>query len=116
MNNDWKSLSTDQLLNFEGTNEALSARYGRVMQQRSIEAVSSLTQKTNELVTTIDRNSQSQSRQQSILIVLSIVVAVSTIVYTWITWQSVAAMREANEIQRQSLQFQKQQHEKRSSS
>jgi hypothetical protein len=38
---------------------------------------------------------------------LTVVLAISTALYTWITWQSVAAMREANEIQRQLLQLQK---------
>jgi hypothetical protein len=45
----------------------------------------------------------SQKRQQVALILLSIVLAASTVV----TWKSVAAMREANEIQRQLLPQQK---------
>ena len=47
--------------------------------------------------------SRSQRRQQVALIVLSVVLAVSTIV----TWKSVAAMREANEIQKQILESRK---------
>ena len=47
--------------------------------------------------------SRSQRRQQVALIVLSVVLAVSTIV----TWKSVAAMREANELQKQILESRK---------
>jgi hypothetical protein len=46
---------------------------------------------------------KSQKRQQIALIVLSVVLAGSTIV----TWKSVAAMREANEIQKQMLESRK---------
>ena len=46
---------------------------------------------------------KSQKRQQVALIVLSVVLAGSTIV----TWKSVAAMREANEMQKQMLESRK---------
>jgi hypothetical protein len=42
-----------------------------------------------------------------ILISLNLVIVTSTVVYTWITWQSVKASREANQIQRHLLQNQK---------
>ena len=64
-------------------------------------------EKTDRLLELYDRISRSQARQQAVLIALSVVVALSTAVYTWITWQSVAAMRDANEIQRQLLRLQK---------
>jgi len=46
---------------------------------------------------------KSQKRQQVALIVLSVVLAGSTIV----TWKSVSAMREANEMQKQMLESRK---------
>ena len=125
MPQDWKDLPEDDLLNFEGTNTALMARYERIMQKRSTDAVLGLSEKLAGLMETMyrasqglqekadklhqlfDKNSSAQSRQQTILIALSIVVAASTAAYTWITWESVAAMREANEIQRQVLALQK---------
>ena len=124
MPKDWKDMTDDELLNFDGSQTALIARYERIMQKRSTDAVIGLETKLVGLMETIHRASQllqekadklfsmydsisrAQTRQQNILIVLSIVVAFSTAAYTWITWQSVAAMREANDIQRQLLQLQ----------
>jgi len=125
MPKDWKEISNDEILNFDGSQTAIMARYERIMQQRSTDAVVGLRDKVTGLMETIYRASQgiqektdkllelynrisaSQSRQQTIVIVLTVVLAISTALYTWITWQSVAAMREANEIQRQALQLQK---------
>jgi hypothetical protein len=44
----------------------------------------------------------SQSKLQSVTIALTVVIARSTVAYTWITWQSVQAQREANQIQREA--------------
>ena len=125
MPKDWKEISNDEILNFDGSQTAIMARYERIMQQRSIDALTGLRDKVTGLMETIyrasqgiqektdrllelyDRISRSQARQQAVLIALSVVVALSTAVYTWITWQSVAAMRDANEIQRQLLRLQK---------
>lgn len=63
-------------------------------------------EKTDKLLDLYDSMSQSQARQQKVVIALTIVLAVSTIIYTGITWLSVSAMREANDIQRQLLQLQ----------
>ena len=51
----------------------------------------------------LEKIARSQKRLQIALIVLSVVLAASTIT----TWRSIAAMREANEIQRQLLGQQK---------
>lgn len=125
MPKDWKDISSDEILNFDGSQTAIMARYERIMQQRSTEAVTGLRDKVAGLMETIYRASQgiqektdkllelynrissSQARQQTVVIVLTVVVAVSTALYTWITWQSVAAVREANDIQRQLLELQK---------
>ena len=125
MPKDWKEISNDEILNFDGSQTAITARYERIMQQRSTEAVIALRDKVTGLMETIYRASQgiqektdklldlynriseSQARQQRVVIGLTVVLAISTALYTWITWQSVAAMREANEIQRQLIRLQK---------
>src|SRR6266446_2382469 len=114
MPKDWKEISNDEILNFDGSQTAIMARYERIMQQRSTEAVIGLREKVTGLMETIYRASQgiqektdkllelynrisaSQSRQQTVVICLTVVLAISTALYTWITWQSVAAMRESN--------------------
>ncbi len=125
MQKDWKEIPDDEILNFEDAHTGKMARYERIMQKKSIEAViglrdkvtglmetiykasQGLQEKTTELISLYGKISHAQGRQQKILIVLSVVVAVSTAVYTLITWQSVAAMKEANEIQRQFLELEK---------
>jgi hypothetical protein len=125
MTKDWKEIPDDEILNFEDAHTGKMARYERIMQKKSIEAVAGLRDKvtglmetvyrasqglqdkTNELMSLYEKISHTQGRQQKMLITLSIVVAVSTAAYTWITWQSVTAMREANEIQRQFLELEK---------
>lgn len=125
MPKDWKDITNDEMLNFDGSQTAIMARYERIMQQRSTEAVTGLRDKVTGLMETIyratqglqektdkllelyDRMSRSQARQQNVVIGLTVVLAFSTAIYTWITWQSVSVMREANEIQRQVLQLQK---------
>lgn len=126
MPKNWDEIPDEELLNFEDAHTGKMARYERIMQKRSTDAVLGLRDKLTGLMQTAYRASQglqekadqlfeqsarisrSQGRQQLVLIILSVVVAVSTAVYTWITWQSVEAMREGNEIQRQLLAFQKQ--------
>lgn len=125
MPKDWKDISDDEILNFDGPQTAEIARYERIMQKRSIDAVVGLRDKVTGLMETVYRASQgfqersdrlfelyeriskAQGRQQLVVVVLTVVVAASTVAYTCITWQSVAAMREANEIQRQLLELQK---------
>lgn len=101
--------------------EYAKVEWERRLAQRTTDAVNHLGDKVIGLMETIHRASQgiqektdrlldlynsisrSQGRQQKVVIALTIVLAASTIAYTWITWQSVSAMREANEIQRQLL-------------
>lgn len=125
MPRDWKDISDDEVLNFSGPQTAEIARYDRIMQKRSIDAIVGLRDKVSGLMETVFRASQgfqeksdnlfhlyeriskAQGRQQLVLVILTVVVAASTVAYTWITWQSVTAMREANDIQRQFLELQK---------
>lgn len=116
MPRDWKEIDTDEVLNFEGPQTNIIARYERIMQQRNIEATNLLKDKVIDLTDTIqsasqgiqdkyDSYSSSQSKQQNIIIALTIVIALSTAAYTFITWQSVSAMKESNNIQEQLLQI-----------
>ena len=123
MAKDWKEMSDDEILNFEEAHTAKMARYHRIMEMKSIGALDGvkdkltglmetiyrasqgLKDKTDELIGLYDKISQSQSRQQILLILLSVVIAGSTIVYTVITWQSVSAMREGNRIQQEFLEL-----------
>ena len=89
------------------------------MSHRLKESVSALTdtiykahqgikEKADELYenykTISDKQSKVQNRLQWIVIALTLVLAASTVAYTWITWESVSAMRDANEIQWQFLE------------
>ena len=116
MSKDWKEIDTEELLNFEEPQTAQIARYERIMQQRNIEAINLLKDKVTGLTETIYRASQgiqqkydaysySQTKQQHIIIALTLVIAFSTVLYTYITWQSVSAMKESNSIQKQLLQL-----------
>ena len=66
-----------------------------------------LSEKTDELKSTYEKIANSQGRQQVALILLSVVVAAATVLYTWITWKQVEATRASNEIQRQMLSAQR---------
>ena len=118
---DWKEITNDELLNFDGPQTAQIARYERIMRQRTVDALGQVwaglfdVKKSLHIVgdkfearmqeaEKIQRESSaSQSRVQSVTACLTVVLALATVVYTWITWQSVQAQREANTIQREAL-------------
>lgn len=58
----------------------------------------------NTLITRLGKQYNAQSRHQRAIIALTVVIALATICYTFVTWLSVKAMREANEIHRQPIQ------------
>lgn len=125
MQKDWKEISDDDILNFEDSQTGKMSRYDRIMKQKNIESILSLRDKltglmqtiysssqgmkdrTDKLITIYDEHEKSQGKQQKIIVALTVVIALSTAVYTWITWQSVSAMRESNSIQLQSLELEK---------
>ena len=98
MGSNWKNISDDELLDQTSINDK-PGQHARILQKRSTDAMTRLTE-------TIDRASQVQSRQQWVLIVLSLALVLCTAAYVWITWESVSTMREANEIQRRLLEIQ----------
>ena len=122
MAKDWKEISDDDLLNFDGANTGQMAKYERIMQKRSQEALHQ-TQKEiwnlssridtstdrlvgvgNKLIQKIEEDAKSQERHQKAIVWLTIVIAIATVFYTGITWLSVQAMHESNELQRQILE------------
>ena len=136
MGKNWNEISDDEILNFEGAQTGEMARYERIMQHKTILALNNAKDQLNGLMQTIyrfsqglqdtinsstkemksstdqlislyDKVSQDQGKQQKVLVALSIVVSLSTAIYTAITWQSVTAMNEANSIQRQFLDLEK---------
>jgi PDZ domain-containing secreted protein len=62
-----------------------------------------LEQRVQSLEKVLNNASESQGKLQLITIALTIVIAVSTIAYTWITWQTVLVQRESNKIQHEML-------------
>jgi len=123
MPRDWKEISDDEILNYQDATTGVVNRYQRIMEMKTIEALGgvkdklmgvmetvyrasqSLAGQTDKLIDRYDKISKAQGRQQVLLILLSAVIAGSTVAYTWITWQSVTAIREANQVQKQLLEL-----------
>jgi hypothetical protein len=128
-----KEIDTDEILNFEGPQTNIIARYERIMRHREIEVMGDVSAKLFDLKRTIHQSSEnlndkitefnetiqhasenlndkitefdkSQGKLQWITIALTVAIALSAIFYTCITWQSVEAQREANVIQRSILE------------
>ena len=119
MPKDWKELTDDDLLNYEGPLTAQIARYDRIMAKKMHDALQNVwgglfdvkktmhssTAKIEVRLTESEKIQRkaaaSQTTLQGVTIALTVVIALSTVVYTWITGQSVQAQREANQIQRE---------------
>ena len=64
--------------------------------------------KTDELFALYKQFAESQRRQQvAVVVILSAVTVVATALCAWVTWESVATRREANELQRQLIELQR---------
>jgi hypothetical protein len=121
MPKDWKEITNDDLLNFDGPQTAEIARYERILRQRTVEALGQVWAGLFDVKKSLHHvgemfearmleserlqreSAVSQGRLQRVTIGLTVVIAIATVVYTWITWQSVQAQREANAIQREAL-------------
>lgn len=57
----------------------------------------------NDLRDAINTGSAVQSRHQKTLIGLTVVIALATIAYVWMTWLSVQTMQEANRISQEQV-------------
>ena len=111
---DWKSLDVDTILNDDAPQTAKIARYQRIMEQHSIIALSNvhaglhdvkvaMHDATKKLDNRFHKFEQAQTKLQHVALALTCVIAISTVAYTWITWMSVQAQKEANQIQREAL-------------
>ncbi len=118
MPKDWKKISDDEILNYDEAHTGQMARYGRISEKRTQDGLgkveqglSTLTEASrqstdrlvgvgNRLIASIGADSKAQAKYQIAIVVLTVVIAIATVAYTVITWQSVSAMREANELQR----------------
>ena len=124
------TISDKELVDYAGNpNTVPTAQLERLIQIRSKNALIDLGEQVKGLTETMYRASQgvqdkadsliqlynnisrAQTRQQAVVIVLTVVIAISSALYTWITYKSVQAMREANEIQHELLQLQRKQIE-----
>ena len=134
MPKNWDEIEIDAMLNFDEAHTGKMAQYGRIMQYQLTKSVSFLSEKLMGVMETIYRAHQglkekadelqntytkisqkqidsyreiteSQSRLQKWIIVLTFIIALSTVAYVFITWKTVSAMKESNEIQRQFLEI-----------
>ncbi len=121
MARDWKQIDIDEILNFDEAHTGRMAQYERIMRHREIEALHSVRAGLFDVKKTIHQTSdrlekrlevleglqanaaKTQGMLQRITIALTVVIALATVTYTWVTWQAVQAQREANEIQEQVL-------------
>jgi uncharacterized membrane protein (DUF106 family) len=97
------------------------ARYERIMDKKTIDALMDVRSGLFDLKRSMHvvsdklearmleaekfqkKASSTQSRMQTVTIALMVVISFATVTYTWITWQSVQAQREANAIQHKAL-------------
>lgn len=120
MSKDWKDITDDELLNFDKAQPAIIGRYERIMAMKVVQSLLEVRGGLHDLKVTMhtvsdrleerfkkseelqDRIAKSQGRVQVATFVLTFVIAAATVAYTWITWESVEAQREANAIERQA--------------
>ena len=132
MPKNWDEIDMNEMLNFYDAHTGKMAQYGRIMQHQLTKSVSFLSEKLTGVMETIYRAHQgfekktdelqnsyteisqkqiesykqiaeSQSRLQKWIIALTFIIAFSTVAYVFITWKSVSAMKESNEIQGEFL-------------
>jgi len=118
----WEELTNEDLLNLSGNQSPeVIARYQRIMDKKIVDALGqvwaglfdlkktmhSVTDKLEARLVSAEETQRqaalSQGNLQRVTVALTIVIALSTVIYTVITWQSVQAQREANQIQRSAV-------------
>ncbi|WP_196161326.1 hypothetical protein [Reinekea sp. G2M2-21] len=116
MPKNWNEIETDDILNFHGAQTADIARYQRIMEFKNIQALSELRaglfelqktihivgDKAEERLKSVEQSqksaSEAQGKMNAITIALTVVIALSTAVYTWITWESLKVQKDSNRI------------------
>jgi hypothetical protein len=122
---DFENIDISEILNYEYANTAVMARYERIMQHRTIEAMNGLSgrldsvvnklvgvmetihrvgqlaqEKANQAILAAGNARQAQGRQQRAMYVLTAALVLCTLAYTGINYWVAVEMREGNEIQR----------------
>ena len=121
MPRDWKDIGLDEILNFDDAQTGRMAQFERIMRHKEIEALSKvhtglsdlekaihdssnkLENQMKVLEVKLETSAQMQNKLQKITIALTVVIAIATVAYALITWQTVTIQQETNEIQRQLL-------------
>jgi hypothetical protein len=128
MAKEWRNIDVDEILNYGEAHTGKMAQYERIMQHRMIKSVDILSDKLIGVMETIHKAhqglkekadelqknyekiskdqiesykkiSQSQSNLQKRIILLTVIIAISTVFYTGITAWSVLMMKKSNQIQ-----------------
>ena len=117
MKTHWKKIKIDEILDYSNADTGELGRYDRIMRQYEIEALSSVRaglldlemsvhSTGNGLVDRIESFEKAttiatrrQGKVQIVTVWLTIVIALASVAYTWVTWESVQAQRESNRIQ-----------------
>ena len=117
----WRDIEIDEILNYAEANTGQMNRYDRIMRQYEVDALNnvrgglfdlkrSVHIASDKLVAQLEKSeaalmeaNKKQGRLQTVTVILTVVIALATISYTVVTWQSVQVQREANEIQRQQV-------------
>ena len=117
----WEQITDDALLNYDGASTAQIAQYDRIMSHKMRSTIMQLNQGLSSALTQTNQRihdesekiirsnseiAKNQERLQRYSLGLSIVITLATIAYVVVTCFSVAAVREANTIQREMLNFQ----------
>lgn len=114
---DWKKIKIDTILNYTDANTGQMNRYDRIMRQYEVEALSSvraglfdlkksirhvgnsLGERIESFENVTTKATQRQGKLQVVTVWLTVVIALSAVGYTWVTWESVQVQRESNRIQ-----------------
>ena len=121
MPTEWREIDVDEILNYSEAHTGQMSRYDRIMRQYEVDALNnvrgglfdlkrSVHIASDKLVAQLEKSeaalmeaNKKQGRLQTVTVILTVVIALATISYTVVTWQSVQVQREANEIQRQQV-------------
>ena len=99
MPREWKDITIDENLNYEGAQTAEIARYDRIMQHRTNEAMNGLANRLDQAIDTMKFAGIAQGKQQSAMIWLTIALVFCTIAYTLTNIFSVLELSKSNDIQ-----------------
>lgn len=114
----WSDIDIDAILDYKGASTADIARYNRIMIHRLTDQINGLSHevltakriisdKADMFAEKSVEQARSQNRLRLIGVILSVVITFATVAYTWITCESVSAMKDANKIQQQFLEIEK---------